>query len=338
MLTVSVLIVNYNSGERLANVYRALERQTFNDFELIVLDNASEDGSENAAPPKGLPVRVIKNIENTGFAGGVMDGAAHANGRLLVFLNPDAYPEPDWLKALVAAAERDGPSAIHGSVQLNADDPETLDGLGDVYHVSGVAWRGAFGKPRSRYPMTDDREIFAPCFAAAMVDREWFFSIGGLDRDFFCYHEDVDFGFRHRLRGGRAVLVRDAIVHHEGSAITGRYSDFTVYHGIRNRFWTLIKNMPLVLMPVAIPIFLAFSAAFLLRSFMLGIGKPYVRGWMAGFLGTPKIWRQRRSAHGGSPAPWTAIAKAMVWSPIAPFRRAPDLRPWPDEKRIGESD
>lgn len=324
---VSVIIVNYNAGDRLIRVLAALARQTWQDFEIIVVDNASTDGSAPAADSSPHLVTVKMSPVNTGFAGGVMMGAELARGEWMVVLNPDAYPEPGWLGALMMAAKKYGNDTVLGSVQLAENDPSVLDGLGDTYHVSGVAWRGGFGKPAAPRLPDGDREIFAACFAAAAIHRDTFLRLGGLDQDFFCYHEDVDYGYRHRLAGGRAILVRNAVVHHEGSGITGRYSDFTVFHGIRNRMWTLVKNTPLVLAPIVLPAYLVFSLGFLIRSFMLGIGRPYMRGFAAGIRGLPAMFRKRRNV---SPLIRTRsfeIAGMFSWSPIAPFRRAPDLRP-----------
>ncbi|WP_370337206.1 glycosyltransferase family 2 protein [Parvularcula marina] len=323
---LSVIIVNYNSGERLTRVFSALDRQTWRDFETLLVDNASSDDSASLAAEYPHLVTVKMSPVNTGFAGGVMIGAAMAKGEWLVVLNPDAYPESDWLEKLMAAAMEYGPETLLGSVQLTEGEEDRLDGLGDVYHMSGVAWRGGFGKSAALTP-TEDREIFAPCFAAAALHRERFLALGGLDEDFFCYHEDVDFGFRHRLAGGRAILVHDAIVHHEGSGITGRYSDFTVFHGIRNRMWTFVKNTPLALMPVMLPAYLFFSTGFLLRSFMLGIGKPYMRGFAAGVKGLPRMLKKRDEVQKTRTTTLRKIAGILSWSLIAPFRRAPDLRP-----------
>jgi GT2 family glycosyltransferase len=215
---------------------------------------------------------------------------------------------------------------VLGSVQLAADDPNRIDGLGDVYHVSGVAWRGGFGRAADARP-AGDREIFAACFAAALVYGEDYRALGGLDASFFCYHEDVDFGFRHRLAGGRAVLVADAVVLHEGSGTTGRYSSFTVYHGIRNRLITFAKNMPTPLLPLALPAFLGFGIVFLIRSFMLGIGRDYCRGIAGGLLRLRAALRSRRDIQRNRKISALTALRAMRVSPLAPLRRAPDLRP-----------
>ncbi len=331
MPQISILIINYNSGDRLPRVLRYIAAQHFQDFEVVVWDNASSDGSTQIDFPEGIEGRVIPHRENLGFAGGVMAAIPHCEGDWVAVLNPDAYPEPGWLAALWRGAERYGPSTVLGCVQICEGAQDRLDGLGDAYHISGTAWRGGFGKPAAQYPITEDVEIFAACFAGALFHKETFLDHGGLDTDFFCYHEDVDFGFRHRLFGGRSILIHDAVMLHEGSGVTGRYSDFTVFHGIRNRQWTFIKNMPTPLLPVAVPAFVLFSVAFLIRSFMLGIGKSYSRGWWAAWRGQAAYWQKRREIQSRRRISIWALARCLSWSPLAPLRRAPQLMKIGDE-------
>ena len=88
------------------------------------------------------------------------------------------------------------------------------------------------------------REVFSPCAAAALYRRDALDDVGGFDERYFCYVEDVDLGFRLRLRGHGCLYVPDAVVHHVGSGTTGRGSDFTTYHGHRNLVWTFFKDMP----------------------------------------------------------------------------------------------
>jgi GT2 family glycosyltransferase len=118
-----------------------------------------------------------------------------------------------------------------------------LDGAGDEYHVSGLAWRRFYNHLANGYGLKPE-EVFGACAAAAMYRREDFLKIGGFDEDYFSYFEDVDLSFRLRLAGGRCLYVPDAIVHHVGSASTGKLSDFVVYYGHRNLVWTFFKDMP----------------------------------------------------------------------------------------------
>jgi GT2 family glycosyltransferase len=161
----------------------------------------------------------------------------------LALLNPDAFPEPGWLEALVQAAEREPTVAAFASRLVLASSPEYLDGAGDSYHASGRAWRNGHRRPLAGWPASDV-EVFAPCAAAALYRRAAFDEVGGFDEQYFCYFADVDLGFRLRLRGHRCLYVHGAVVRHIGSALSGYKSEFAVYHGERNAVWTFFKDMP----------------------------------------------------------------------------------------------
>ncbi|HBS33707.1 MAG TPA: glycosyltransferase family 2 protein, partial [Parvularcula sp.] len=139
-----------------------------------------------------------------------------------------------------------------------------------------------------------DGECFAPCAAAAMYRARVFADLGGFEERFFCYGEDVDLGFRLRLAGGRAVQVRAARVLHEGSGVSGRYSDFTVYHGNRNRIWMTYRNMPALLYWPLVPLRLLADAYLCLRAFTVGTGRAYARAVLDGYGGLPALANDRR--------------------------------------------
>ncbi len=320
---VTVIIVNYNAGDRLRRCLDCLAAQTFQDFETILVDNGSTDNSLEHVRGAELPVLIDEAGANLGFAAANNRAAKTARGEWLAFLNPDAYPEPGWLAALLAAAERHPGVDAFGSTQIDAMSPDKLDGAGDAYHFSGVPYRGHHGWPVASLP--PEGECFAPCAAAAMYRRSTFSALGGFEESFFCYCEDVDLGFRLRLAGGRAMQIPVARVLHEGSGVTGRRSDFTVYHGHRNRIWAYYRNMPLALLFVSAP-FQVFANIYLLARFIfLGEAKPYLRAMRDGFAGLPaqtaarlKIQRTRKISLG-------KLVKTLTWSPIKLFRKQADI-------------
>jgi GT2 family glycosyltransferase len=213
---VQVVIVAWNSGEHLQRALDSLERQTFGDFEVTLWDNASSDGAVDRLRPASN-VRVERCAENLGFAAGVNRAAALSDAPWIATLNPDAFPEPGWLQALLDAAVATGADAV-ASLQLDDADDQVLDGAGDVFSVAGFAWRGGYGRSRREAPR-ETVEVFAPCAAAALYRRSTFEALGGLDERYFCYFEDVDLGARLRARGGRTVLTPDAVVRHVGVRI-----------------------------------------------------------------------------------------------------------------------
>ncbi|KJS28345.1 MAG: glycosyltransferase [Desulfatitalea sp. BRH_c12] len=267
-MSISVIIVNWNSGKMLAECLRSLNSQTVLPESVYVVDNASSDGSGDFVDYSGK-LKILKMSDNIGFAAGNNRGLAECTSEFVALLNPDAFPEPTWIENMLIAAREYPGIAFFGSRQLCYDDPQKVDGVGDSFHLSGLVWR-------KRYRMGQNledkiaREIFSPCAAAAMYRRQALMSVGGFDEDYFCYVEDVDLGFRLRLAGYKAMYVPDAIVRHVGSAAAGgRHSDFSVYHGHRNVVWTYVKNMPGVLfwlfMPVHILMNIVTIAIFALR-------------------------------------------------------------------------
>lgn len=329
---VTVVIVNFNAGARLKKCLDHLAAQTFRAFEVIVIDNASTDGSLAEAEKSAQAFRLIEAGANLGFAAANNRAVKDARGALLAFLNPDAYPFPDWLAELIAAAERYPGVEAFGSTQLNAADPSRIDGAGDVFHVFGIPYRGHFGWPAAALP--PEGECFAPCAAAALYRRRTFEELGGFDERFFCYGEDVDLGFRLRLAGGRVVQVRAARVLHEGSGVTGRYSDFTVYHGNRNSIWTTYKNMPGAIYWPLFPLHVAVNLYFLARAFSIGAGRAYWRALRDGFGRLGEFSGDRRRLQRARKASLGDLAQALAWSPLKVSRRAAVIRPIADARTV----
>jgi len=328
---VSVIIVNYNSGERLRRCIDCLKSQSFRDFEIFVVDNASNDGSAAFIENDGS-VRLIDAGANLGFAAANNLAAKEARGEWLAFLNPDAYAEPQWLAELLAATERHPSIGAFGSTQLDAMHRERIDGAGDVFHAFGVYYRGCYHWPREKLP--PEGECFAPCGAAALYRKDVFNRLGGFDESFFCYGEDIDLGFRLRLAGGGAMQVPKAGVLHEGSGVTGKESDFTIYHGHRNRIWTYVLNMPLPLLLLTLPFHLMANVYLLGRYAIAGGGGAYLRAMKDAAKGLPEKWMQRKNRQRERKASVMQIACAVTWSPLKVMKRAGDIRPRLDQNAL----
>jgi GT2 family glycosyltransferase len=287
--------VNYNSSRSLARCLDALARQELHGFRTIVIDNASTDGSADHVERDFPWVKLIRAGRNLGFAAGNNLGAVHAHdSEWLITLNPDAFPEPGWIGALLAAARANPAFSMFQSRLIAEADHSTLDGVGDVYHVSGLHWREGHMLPDSA-AYDRPREIFSPCAAAAMYRRDAFEQAQGFDEDFFCYAEDVDLGFRLRLVGHRALYVPDAVVYHVGSGSTGRRSDFSVYHGQRNLVWSFVKNMPASLLLVYWPAHVFMNIAAIAILAFRGQGRVAWRAKLDAIHGLRRMLAKRRS-------------------------------------------
>jgi GT2 family glycosyltransferase len=198
--------------------------------------------------------------------------------------------------------------------------PDLLDGAGDSYHSSGRAWRNGH-RARAREWAAGDQEVFAPCAAAALYRRAAFEAAGGFDEQYFCYFEDVDLGFRLRLKGFSCLYVHDAVVRHVSSATTGYRSDFAVYHGERNAVWTFFKDMPWPLLLLYLPQHLALNAAALLYYPLRGQGRVVWRAKLDALRGLPSVLRRRTTVQKMRAVSPLALRRSFTRGIAAAFRR-----------------
>ncbi len=324
--TFSVIIVNYNGGDYLRRCVASLAAQTFQSFETILVDNASIDGSIDRLAERPEQLVILREKRNHGFAAGNNLAARLARGKWIALLNPDAEAAPDWLQNnLLAISER--PShRIVASLQISMSDDAVLDGAGDCYLAYGYAWRGGFGRSIRETPKAG--ECFAACGAAAVYPREAFLSSGGFDERYFCYHEDVDLGFRLRLLGERCQFDPRCQVRHAGSAIAGRASDFAVFHGARNGLWTYLKNMPSGLLALTSPVWIVGTMAILARGLMTRRFGATWRGLKSAVAGIAPVLAARRKIQQQRTVTMREIAGAMSWNPFRFLARKTDVRPF----------
>lgn len=311
----SIVIVNYNAGDMLFKVMSALTQQTYKNFEVIVVDNNSRDDSWRAAENLPFPCRLVRLNNNIGFASANnLAVKNHVSGEWLFLLNPDAYPEPECLAAIVKNINQVSDVDCFSCVLVDANQPTQLDGLGDAYHISGLHWRNGHGAPCCITP-TYPVEVFSACAAAAVYRTEIYRRLRGFDETYFAYSEDVDLGFRLRLAGGKSILLPDAKVHHVGSGITGRTSDFSIYHGHRNLTWTFMKNVPGPLIPVLLPVHLlmiVYLGFFFAASGHLRI---YLRAKTDAFKQIRSMLAQRKEIQRTRTCSCLDLLRMMSWMP-----------------------
>ncbi|XBQ16866.1 MAG: glycosyltransferase family 2 protein [Oceanicaulis sp.] len=321
---VSILVVLFRSAAHVSRQAAALDAQTVRPREILYLENGSPEGER--ADPAQLPhgAELVTSEANLGFAGGNNLLARRAEGEWLLLLNPDAFPEPDWIEQMLAATGRWPDVTLFGCTQAADGAPGVLDGAGDVYHAAGLPYRAGYG--RSMTP-PEEGEVFAPCGAAMMIRRDLFEALGGFDERYFCYVEDVDLAYRARLRGERCIQVRDAVVSHLGYASSGRRSEFAGYHGARNRLWTFLKNTPAPLLPLLAPLHATANLALWLSAARFGQFGLYGRAMRDALAGWPDIMRTRSEIQASRTASALQIARALTWSPLKLITRAPDVRP-----------
>jgi GT2 family glycosyltransferase len=295
--SVVVVIVNWNAGSLLRRCIEAVKAQSLRPGRIVVIDNGSSDGSLEAIGDDEEWLDIVRLGRNAGFAEAnniALERFGDAY-RWFALLNPDAFPEPGWLQALVTASRKRQDAAVFASRLMRAESQEEVDGAGDCYHVSGLVWRIGHGQRRKADEGNELKEVFSACAAAALYKSDVLRDVGAFDPAYFCYLEDVDLGFRLRLAGYKCVYVPDAVVCHIGSATTGgKNSDFAVYHGHRNLVWTYFKNMPGVLLWLYLPQHLLLNLASVVWYTFRGQRRVILRAKWDALRRLPEVWRQRR--------------------------------------------
>lgn len=289
--SVTVIVVNWNGKELLTPCFQALRQQRFRDFEIIIVDNGSTDGSVEFVKADFPEVRVIALDENLGFSAANNVGIRLARGKYMALLNSDTEVESRWLEELVNALEAHPEIGFCASKMLLWQRREIADTCGDFYTVEGIA--GKIGHLEHADQYNHPREVFGACAGAAIYRKSMLDDIGLLDEDFFLAHEDTDLSFRAQLMGYKCLYVPTAIVYHHLSATIGADSDTYIYYGHRNNEYVYIKNMPLLLLLKYWPWHLLFDFLLLLFFFPRGKALPFLKAKGAALRGFPRMLKKR---------------------------------------------
>ena len=297
---VAVVIPNWNTREFLGPCLESLRRQTFRDFETLVVDSASTDGSVGFVEEHFPEVRTLRLPENRGFSGAVNAGIGASAADLIVLLNNDTEQDPGWLEALVRAAERRPEAGLFASKLVDFGDRGLLDGAGDALRKSGLPYRLGHGE-RDRGQFRSEEFVFGACAAAALYRRGVFEEVGLFDEDFFAYCEDGDLSFRAQLAGHRCLYVPDSVVYHVGSVSTGGKRSATATRlGTRNGLLLLVKNLPGSLVRSYLPsIVLGQLSRLLVVSLSPGGPRAHLEGIAEAWRLLPKMLKKRRHIQDG---------------------------------------
>jgi GT2 family glycosyltransferase len=286
--TLSVLIVAWNSSVELRRTLPALLPELGQDDELIVVDNASDDGTSELVASLAPAARIVRSDRNLGFAGGCNTGAAAARGDLLIVLNPDASPMPGFGEAIRRPlVEGRGWSAWQA---LIADEAGTrINSAGNPVHFTGIVWAGGHGEPIGAAP--GPREVAALSGACLAIPRATWEQIGGFPERFFLYHEDVDLSLRLRLAGGVLGIEPAAAVDHEYE-FGAREHKWRWLE--RNRWAFLIRVYPAGLLALLAPALIATELALLPASIAAGWGRQKLAATGEVLRWLPRLLRERR--------------------------------------------
>jgi len=294
--SVSIIVVNFNGKELLKLCLTSLLTTNYPNFEVIVVDNASTDGSVESIQKLfgSCPyVRIVENRENSGHAEGCNIGARVAKGRYLVFLDSDTELKAEnWLWELVKVMESDESIGLAQAKVVLAEDKRRLDYVCVAIDALGT-WAATYGLKEDK--LKENFEVLAASSGCCIVRREVFNEVGGFDPDYFIYDDDTDLSLRARLLGCKILLVPSAVIVHHGSVLRG-INQRTVYHSAKNRMCTMLKNYELR----------NLWWRFLVLSFLMSIvsvgflvlkrfneAKATMKGLLSSVTGFRKIWIKR---------------------------------------------
>ena len=210
--SVSVIVLTFNAREFVERCLTAVFHQTYVNFEVIVVDNASSDGTADFVSERFPQAHLVRSQRNDGYGAGNNLGAAHASGEILVFLNPDAVPERNWLWHLIDGMRQHGRHFATSKITLQSDR-ERLNSGGNLIHYLGLSFCRGLNARRSVFNQAE--YVSGASGAACAISRDLFERIGGFDASFFLYHDDVDLSMRALLAGERCLYVPDAVVAHD---------------------------------------------------------------------------------------------------------------------------
>jgi GT2 family glycosyltransferase len=311
---VSVIIVSYHSAEPLELTIPALLSELRPGDELVVVDNASGDATVDIVRSLAPDARLVERADNGGFAAGCNAGAEVVEGDLLVFLNPDAVPQPGWGAAIRRPlADGRGWDAWQGLVLERGGT--AVNTAGNVVHFTGLAWAGQAGTPIADADLRR-REVGYLSGACLAIPRERFRRLGGFAEWFFLYHEDLDLSLRLRLQGGRLGLEPDARVEHHYEFEKGGYKWRLME---RNRWATLVRDWPGPLLAVAAPALLATELAIWAAAAAGGWAGEKARGTGELVRALPHLLAERREIQASRRISPRAFAAWLEAEPTSAF-------------------
>ena len=287
---VTIIIPNYNGLKFMEPCFKALRAQSDQNFELLVVDNGSTDGSVKWLEDHQIPSIFLE--ENTGFSGAVNIGIRESVTPYVILLNNDTEPQPDYVKEMVKAIQRSPKIFSVSSKMIQLYHKDLMDDAGDMYSVLGWAYQRGVGQKSSGYKKAC--RVFSACAGAAIYRREVFDKIGGFDEDHFAYLEDIDVGYRAKICGYENWYCPKAVVYHVGSGTSGsKYNSFKVKLAARNNLYLNYKNMPILQLILNFLPILAGMAVKYMFFRRIGFASDYIEGVKEGLKTLKKTKKVR---------------------------------------------
>jgi GT2 family glycosyltransferase len=288
----TVIIVNWNGKMLLADTLYALQKQTYQSFHTVLVDNGSFDGSVEFVNQEFPHVETIALNWNSGFAYANNIAIKKNGAPYTILLNNDAVPAPTWIECLTRALDRTPQAGFAASKMLYFDNPGLIDRVGDAYTNAGVGKLRGRKMPAGRF--SEPEWIFGACAGAAIYRTAALIEVGLFDEDFFLINEDVDLSFRLQSQGYKCLYIPDAIVFHKASSSIVHDSETSVYYGHRNLEWVYIKNLPVAVILQTLPLHIVYVFAAMLFFAMQGHLRIYIKAKIDAMAALSKMLKKRK--------------------------------------------
>ncbi|NCT55867.1 glycosyltransferase family 2 protein [bacterium] len=240
---ISVIIVNYNGLKWLKGCLDSLKVQTYKDFEIIFVDNASTDGSVAYVKKNYPKVKVLVNKENYGFAKGNNIGYKASSGEYIVLLNNDTYVEKDYLKNFIKVFKEYPKCGIAQSKIVLMDDPSKLDSAGSFWTGTAFLYHEGYQQGAEVQKYNNPYKVFSVKGASMLIKKEVIEKVGLFDEDFWCYYEETDFCHRAWMNGYESWYYPTALCYHKGGSTSSQFNNEVIqYHNIKNKLSSFYKN------------------------------------------------------------------------------------------------
>jgi GT2 family glycosyltransferase len=240
---LTVVIPNFNGKDLIAGCLDSLQKQKYKDFEVIVVDNGSEDGSVDLITNKFPRVTLIPLEKNTGFAHAVNVGIKKADASYVFLLNNDTELDPDCLLKLITVAKEKKDVGFVTAKFLDFNDRAKIQNATDQIDVVGhLIIKGENRKDSPEFNIAGF--TFLASGGGTLIKRQVFEKIGFFDDDFFFYMEDADFFLRAQIGGFKGWYEPEAVVYHIGRATSSKRPKWSEYMVFRNMSMVIIKNFP----------------------------------------------------------------------------------------------
>lgn len=324
MNKLAIVVLNWNGADIIEKCIDSLSRQTFDNFQIVVVDNSSEDTSKDILEKQQKilkdKIHIIYNKENSGFAGGVNIGikySIHNNFDGVALFNNDAMADKNWLSSLVKILDSREDAGIATGLLLHQNG-KTIDSTGDWYTKWGLPTPLYRNKRSSEAP--GPSYVFGASGGASLYRIKIFEDIGLFDETFFAYYEDVDISFRAQLAGWKVYYTNDAVAYHEQGGTSKKIPGFTTYKTFKNLPLLFVKNVPRgLLFKIGIRFFIAYWLIFFNTIKNRSVAYA-IKGWLASIYFLPGAVVKRFSIQKNKRVS-TEYINSIIYQDLPPLQR-----------------